>query len=617
MAEVADNTLIDGRYRITSRIGSGGMADVYAAEDTHLGRDVAIKVLYRRFAQDDEFVERFRREAKSAAGLQHPNVVNVFDRGEHDGTYYIAMEHLRGRTLKEIVSSESPLDETRAIDLAIQILRAAGFAHRRGVIHRDFKPHNVIVDDADGAKVTDFGIARAGASEMTETGSIMGTAQYLSPEQAQGHGVTAQSDLYSIAVILYELLAGQVPFDGESAVSVALKHLNDAPPPLSALRAGVHPGLEGVVMRGLAKHPEQRFADADELIAVLEDVREQIQAGEGYGGQTAMFPAPMETAESALPEERRRRRRWPYVALGLVGLALIAAAVYAITRPEEVAVPDVVGGTLLEAATRLEGEGFEVEAQRVQDQAPVDEVIRQDPRGGAKADEGSQVTLTVSNGPGQARVPSVEGRPRGEAVEELNDKGFDVTVDGEASDDFDDGIAIRTVPEGGELADRGERIRLFVSTGPESVSVPDVVGSSERSAESRLERAGLLVDVEEEASGSDEGTVIRQAPGPGAEVDSGTRVTIVVSTGREEVEVPSVLGQSLREARATLRDAGFEVDADERAVDSPAEDGVVVDQRPGGGSERRRGDTVTIFVGRFEEPEPPPTPPPPPDAGTP
>jgi serine/threonine-protein kinase len=610
MPEVADNTLIDGRYRITGRIGSGGMADVYAAEDTHLGRDVAIKVLYRRFAQDEEFVERFRREAKSAAGLQHPNVVNVFDRGQHDGTYYIAMEHLRGRTLKEIVSTEAPLDETRAIDLGIQILRAAGFAHRRGVIHRDFKPHNVIVDDADGAKVTDFGIARAGASEMTETGSIMGTAQYLSPEQAQGHGVTAQSDLYSIAVILYELLAGRVPFDGESAVSVALKHLNDPPAPLSSARPGVHPALEGVVMRGLAKRPEQRFADADEFIAALEEVRAQIQAGEGYGGHTVTFPAPMDTAEAVPVQEEQRRRRWPWMALALVALAIIGAAAYALTRPSEVAVPDVVGGTLLEATTRLEGAGFEVEAQRVQDQAPVDEVIRQDPRGGTKADEGSQITLTVSNGPGQARVPSVEGRPRDEAVEDLNEAGFDVTTDGEASDEFDEGIAIRTVPEGGELADRGERIRLFVSTGPESVSVPDVVGSTERSAESRLEGAGLLVSVDEEASGADEGTVIRQAPAAGTEVDSGTRVTIVVSTGREEAEVPSVIGLSLREARAALRDAGFRADVDETSVDSADQDGVVVSQRPGGGSERRRGDTVTIFVGRFEEPEPPPAPPP-------
>ena len=214
MTEVAGNTLVDGRYRILRRIGSGGMADVYCAEDSHLGRQVAIKVLHRRFAQDQEFVERFRREAKSAAGLNHPNVVGVFDRGEHEGTYYIAMEFLTGRTLKDIVTAEAPLPQERVIDLGTQILEAAGFAHRHGVIHRDFKPHNVIVDELGHAKVTDFGIARAGASEMTETGSIMGTAQYLSPEQAQGHAVTATSDIYSIGVMLYEMLAGRLPVRG-------------------------------------------------------------------------------------------------------------------------------------------------------------------------------------------------------------------------------------------------------------------------------------------------------------------------------------------------------------------------------------------------------------------
>ena len=239
VTEVADNTLVDSRYLIVRRIGSGGMADVYCAEDTHLGRQVALKVLHRRFAQDQEFVERFRREASAAAGLQHPNVVGVFDRGRHDGTYYIAMEHLPGRTLKEIVTAEAPLAQERVVDLGMQILQAAEFAHRHGVIHRDFKPHNVIVDDHGAVKVTDFGIARAGASEMTETGSIMGTAQYLSPEQAQGHAVTAASDLYSIGVMLYEMLAGRLPFEGDSAVSVALKHLSEPPPPISQFRPDV------------------------------------------------------------------------------------------------------------------------------------------------------------------------------------------------------------------------------------------------------------------------------------------------------------------------------------------------------------------------------------------
>src|SRR4051812_44309998 len=264
------STIIDGRYRVLRRVGSGGMADVVCAEDLQLGRNVAIKLLHRRFAQDEEFVERFRREASSAAGLQHPNVVAVYDRGAWDDTYYIAMEYLEGRTLKKLVQDEAPLAPARAIDLTIQILRAARFAHKRGIIHRDLKPHNVIVDAEGRAKVTDFGIAKAGASDMTQTGSIMGTAQYLSPEQAQGHAVSAQSDIYSVGIILYEMLTGRVPFEGESAVTIALKQVSEQPVPPSQLNPAVTPALEAAVMRALEKDPAQRYPDADAFIAALQ-----------------------------------------------------------------------------------------------------------------------------------------------------------------------------------------------------------------------------------------------------------------------------------------------------------------------------------------------------------
>src|SRR6202044_2960949 len=285
MPEIARDTLIDGRYRVVRRLGTGGMADVYLAEDQQLGRKVALKLLHRRFAEDPGFVERFRREAQAAASLQHPNVVSVFDRGAFDGTYYIAMEYLQGRTLKRLIREEAPLEVNRAIDITIQILKAARFAHRRGVIHRDLKPHNVIIDDNDHVKVTDFGIARAGASDMTETGSIMGTAQYLSPEQAQGHPVSGGSDLYSIGVVLYEMLTGRVPFDGESQVTIALKHVSEAPPPMSAINPSVPPELEQVVMWALNKNPVDRPANADQFINALEQAKAAIQSGEG--GQRA------------------------------------------------------------------------------------------------------------------------------------------------------------------------------------------------------------------------------------------------------------------------------------------------------------------------------------------
>ena len=249
------NTLIDGRYKVLSKLGSGGMADVFLAEDEQLSRKVALKLLHERFAADPDFVERFRREAQAAAGLQHPNVVGVYDRGRYEDTYYIAMEYLPGRTLKQLIRDEAPIEPIRAIDITLQVLKAARFAHRRGVIHRDLKPHNVIIDEADQAKVTDFGIARAGASDMTETGSIMGTAQYLSPEQAQGLSVGAGSDLYSIGVVLYELLTGRVPFDGDAAVTIALKHVSETPRAPSQINPNVPLELDQIVLWVLNKNP--------------------------------------------------------------------------------------------------------------------------------------------------------------------------------------------------------------------------------------------------------------------------------------------------------------------------------------------------------------------------
>ncbi|HEX8075356.1 MAG TPA: PASTA domain-containing protein [Thermoleophilaceae bacterium] len=594
MAEVAEGTVVDGRYSIRGRIGSGGMADVYLADDSHLGREVALKVLHRRFARDQQFVERFRREASAAAGLQHPNVVSVYDRGEHDGTYYIAMENLPGRTLRDVIQQEAPLDQERAIHYGLQILQAAGFAHRRGIVHRDFKPHNVIVAPDESLKVTDFGIARAGASEMTETGSIMGTAQYLSPEQAQGQQVDASSDLYSIGVMLYEMLAGRVPFTGDSAVSIALKHVSEMPPPLHQLRTDVHPALEAAVMRALAKDPASRYADADEFAAALEHALAAVRSGTD-GGHTESWP-PM---PPPLPlDERERRRRWPWVTLVLLLLAGGIAAAILVTRPDQVEVPDVVGQQAPNAAAKLIDARLKPRIVRRTSDRPPGTVIRQDPAAGTDVRKLSTVRLFVSSGPGMTTVPDVVGKTQARAVKLLKKARLPANISFEESSDVDKGRVIKTTPVAFSPVQVGSRVDLVISSGPEQVKVPSVVGQQQAEAKGALEDAGLKVTVVESDSDSPKREVLSQSPVGGAIVNRGSRVKITVSRGTEKVEVPDVVGRSRDEASGILQGAGFTVNVVEIDTVDPDEVDHVIRQKPGARSQRKKGSPVTIYVGR-------------------
>src|SRR4051812_15211477 len=570
------------------------MADVYCAYDHQLGRQIALKVLHRRFARDTEFVERFRREASAAAGLQHPNVVGVFDRGEYDGTYYIAMEYLPGKTLKDVIREESPIDQLRAIDYAIQILQAASFAHRRGVVHRDIKPHNVIVGGDGRLKVTDFGIARAGASEMTETGSIMGTAQYLSPEQAQGQRVGAPSDLYSTGVVLYEMLTGRVPFTGESAVSIALKHVSEEPPALRALRPEVHPRLEQAVGRALLKDPAQRYASADEFIAALEQARAAIVSGDNSGGTSTFVPVvPPDEPDDV------RGRRWPFVVLALVllGLALAAALLHPWSNATQITVPKVTGQPVTRATAQLEHAGFKVSTHGVQSSVKPGTVISQDPAALMSADKGSTVSLGVSNGPGQGLVPDVKNLPRKNAIQALNDAGFKVAEDPQASSTVAKGLAIKTSPPANKLVQKGTEVRLFVSTGPPQVQVPSVVGQDKSVATGTLQDKGFNVTVQPVTSNQTKDRVISQNPTAGTTVDKGSRVTLLVSKGPEKVTVPSVVGQAEPDAKATLRGVGFKVTV-VKQESTTATPGNVTRQSPPGDSKAIKGSTVTIYVAK-------------------
>src|SRR5215207_10140366 len=604
MTAIAPDTLVDGRYRIIRRLGSGGMADVYCAEDTQLGREVALKLLYRRFAEDEEFVERFRREASSAAGLQHPNVVQVFDRGEWDGTYYIAMEFLTGRNLKQVVRDHGPLEPALAVDLTIQILKAARFAHRRGIVHRDIKPHNVIVDDEGRAKVTDFGIARAGASDMTETGSIMGTAQYLSPEQAQGHPVDARADLYSIGVVLYELLTGRVPFDAESAVTIALKQVSEEPVPPSHYNPAVSDQLEDVVMRALQKDPAFRFADAEEFIVALEQAR-GIPPGTGeytrVAPHTGTYPG-LPGAVEELERADRRNLRWLLWLLLLLALVGIGIGAYLLLVPEKVGVPKVVGLRSGTAAQILQNRGFEVNVENVRsDSVPADRVATQRPQPGQEADEGSTVTIIVSSGPGDATIPFVRGSSRATAERKLKAAGFKVDVRREFNDEVKENRVIETSPSERSRLERGSTVTLVVSRGPRTVEVPDVVGKDRDEAERLLEGAGLQVSfTEREDETKEPGTVLAMSPPAGTEADKDATVSLTIAKEPKQVAVPDVVGDDVNDAVDALEEAGFRVRQREEKVETPDEDDVVSAQDPPAGQKRDKNSRITITVGRFE-----------------
>jgi beta-lactam-binding protein with PASTA domain/tRNA A-37 threonylcarbamoyl transferase component Bud32 len=597
MQSVERDTIIDGRYRVLKRLGSGGMADVYCAQDQQLGRRVALKLLYRHLAEDEQFVERFKREASSAASLQHPNIVGIFDRGQWDGTYYIAMEYVEGRTLKDIVRERGPAPPEAAVDVVLQILRAARFAHQRGIVHRDLKPQNVLIDDEGRIKVADFGIARAGASDMTETGSVMGTAQYLSPEQAQGRPVDARSDLYSIGIVLYEMLTGRVPFDAESPVTVALKQVSEAPMPPREIDPAIPPALEGVVLRALEKDPAHRFGNADEFIEALH--RARLTPDE----VVVAAPPPL---DEIVEEEERKSRRWWLWLLILIALAVIAFGLYQLLTPEQVKVPQVVGTQAATASQILQNKGFEVQQNNIEsDDTPRGEVAGQNPRAGTLADEGSTVTINVSAGPGQVSVPTVAGQSQEEAEAALREAGLDVTVEEVFSDTVDKGQVVDTAPAAGTLVERGTAVTMRVSKGAERVEVPDVTGETEDDARSALQGAGLRAGkVTEEESEEEPGTVLGQSPAAGKRVAKNSAVDLTVAKG---VEIPDVVDETQEDATQILEDAGFEVRVRQRTVTTDDDVGIVLEQRPADGEERAQGSRVTIIVGELATSTPTPT----------
>jgi serine/threonine-protein kinase len=624
--------VFDRRYRLVRKLGTGGMATVYLAEDSELDRPVAIKMLDERHAQDEQFIERFRREAKSAAVLSHPNIVAVYDRGESEGTYYIAMEYLEGQTLKELLVARGPTPIRVAVDYARQLLAALDFAHRNGIVHRDIKPHNIIIDGDGRLKVMDFGIARSVSSQVTEAGSIIGTAQYLSPEQARGAPAGPAADLYSAGVVLYEMLTGSVPFAGDTPLEVAMKHISEIPEPPSAKRPDIPHALDAVVLRALAKDPESRYGSAREMDADLarvgaglsispttEEAATSVLAGagidtaltrvaDGPGGAQGYPPGRGRYYDYERPV--RRRPIWPWLLAALLLAAAGVASYYVYTKIDDqltgaspISVPFVEGKQQSLAVQEVTEAGLDPEVRK-QPNENVDpgRVFDQDPVAGTRVDKGTTVVIFVSSGKAKTTVPDVVGSTRDEAVAALTAANLKVSVF-EVYSETEPGTVTAQKPPAGTRLTVGETVQINVSRGVKQVAVPSVVGASIDDAIAELEAAGFAVASPVfENSDKPENTVISQTPAAGTLQRPGTTITLTASKGPAKEAVPDVVGIDVLAARATILSAGFKVAVVFADTDDPTEDGIVLVQSPGAGVEAAKGDTVTLTVGSFVAP---------------
>ncbi len=628
--------VFDNRYEVVRALGSGGMAEVYLANDRILGRQVALKVLSARYAHDAQFVERFRREASSAASLNHPNIVQIYDRGEAEGTYYIAMEYLDGRSLKEIILKYAPLSPDLVVSVSVQILEALRFAHRRDVIHRDIKPQNIIVDSEGRVKVTDFGIARAGsASTMTEAGSIIGTAHYLSPEQAQGQPVEAASDLYSLGVVMYEMATGKLPFDGDNPVGIAMQHAHERPVAPRTITPDIPENLEGVILRSLGKHPIERYLTAQAMLADLRKVQdgEPVSAPAAFLEEATQVMAPAAVAAAAQPtqvrpkgaeraqslpepfygEGPRRRSVWPWILVIILLLALGGGA-YAVfsnwnsAAAETAIVPGVVGTSQQNAKKAIDAAGFDFKVEGEQPSADVaaGDIARQDPEEGTELALGERVSVWVSSGEGKVEVPNVVGKTQVAATQQLMALGLKVVPKEETVKDQKVGTVVRQSPGEGEQVDAGATVTIVVVAPSNTVEVPRLIGMTQDSAVALVEGMKLVPVVKERDSTEPGKTVVDQDPKEGDEVEPGSEVTIYVSNAPEvtTVKVPPVaqMGYTVAQARARLATYGLRYSTVEvETPDYPP--GEVIGQDPPAGRVVEKGSIVELTVAK----EPPST----------
>ena len=554
--------ILAGRYALQGLIGQGGMADVQLAHDQVLDRQVAVKILHSRYSDDPSFLERFKREARATASLNHANMVAVYDTGEQDGRPFIVMEYVKGRSLRDVLRREGVLPQ-RAAEMAGDAALALHYAHERGLIHRDVKPANIMVSDEGQVKVTDFGIARAvNAETVTQTAAIFGTAAYIAPEQAQGMTVDARTDVYSLGVVLYEMLTGQQPFTADSAVALAYKHVSEDPVRPTQINREVPPALEAVVLKAMAKNPANRYASAREL---HDDIQRAVR-GERIAApsvmayaptqaidRTTMLPPPVATTTVIEEEEPRGNRGFGYVALIVLIILLAAFAAFFIARLLQtedirlVEIPNVVGDPVTRAQQKMADAGFETEIKRTTDDAAKENtVLATDPEAGETLEDGSTVVLTVSRGPELVEVPRLKGLTVEEANVLIQDEGLKVgSPTSLRSDAVERGRIISSSPKAGIEVEKDTVVDYVVSDGPATVLIPDVARMAEPDARQALLNAcetPPCLDVTVERRYNDdipEDSAIATRPARGTRVDYGSGVLLLISQGPEPQPSPS------------------------------------------------------------------------------
>ncbi len=619
------------RYKITERIGIGGMAEVYKAQDQVLGRTVAVKVMLPQYAADPEFTARFKQEAASAANLQSPYIVNVYDWGQDGGTYFIVMEYVRGTDLKTAVQQRGAINQRKVAEIGSQVCQALSVAHGQDIMHRDIKPQNIMVQPDGNVKVMDFGIARAKNSVKAKTSSVLGTAHYISPEQAQGKELDGASDMYSLGCVLYEAATGQLPFDGPDAVSVAMRQVNEAPLPPSQVKPDISPDLEAIIMKAMEKNPVDRFQTVRDMKHALDDFlmgRPLNLAGAGVasaptsvmgaapaimgaeGGTAVMQPltpgnsGPMQQATNFRMDdesEKKSRKKTVGIVVGLIaGIIAIAAVAMALLGGGEAKVPNVVGQTQDSAVQAIEAAGYVVGDVTEEYSADVvaGRVCKQDPGADSALEKGGKVNIVVSKGVEKGSIPDLSGMTAEQAEKAIKDAGYTPQYAGNEASEADADTVSKQDPAAGKAADRGTTVKYWISTGPEDIEVPNVVGYDQASAKNTLEKAGFTVSV---ATGSysdeyAEGEVMSQTPN-GGKLGKGETVTITVSKGQDPdkkaISIPSVVGMTQSQAQSALADAGFRYNVSETSSNS-VEKGVVISQSQTGTG--KKGDTITITV---------------------